>query len=55
MTTDPVEPSACRHCGVTKREHMQRWTTGIGWHQHTPPSQAQIKARMRARAERKTR
>jgi hypothetical protein len=35
---------------------MQRWTTGIGWHQWTAPTQAQIKTRMRLRAaEKRTR
>jgi hypothetical protein len=53
------EPSGCRYCGVAEREHMQRWTPpskgGPGWHQHTPPTQDQIKARMTARAEKRTR
>ncbi|WP_328973531.1 hypothetical protein [Streptomyces sp. NBC_00239] len=47
-----TEPSACQHCGITRREHMQRWTTSAGWHQWTPPTTQQIKARMRARSAR---
>jgi hypothetical protein len=46
MTT---APSACRHCGIPEREHMQRWTKAAGWHKYTPPTNDQIKARMRAR------
>lgn len=46
MTTNPA---ACRHCPHEKRDHMQRWTTGVGWHQWTQPTQEQIKARMLAR------
>lgn len=45
-----VEPSGCRHCCVPEREHMQRWTTGVGWHQWVEPTQEQILARMNARA-----
>jgi len=37
--------------GVGKRGHLQRWTKVAGWHQWTPPTQAQIKARMRDRRE----
>ncbi|MEW1760408.1 hypothetical protein AB0393_28340 [Streptomyces cyaneofuscatus] len=52
-STEPItEPSACRHCGVPRREHMQRWTTRAGWHRWTPPTQQQIKARMKARTPR---
>lgn len=46
MTTTP---NGCRHCGIDHREHAQRWTDAAGWHQWTPPTQQQIKARMRAR------
>lgn len=46
MTTSP---NACSHCGIDKREHMQRWTTPAGWHQWTQPTQQQIKTRMLAR------
>lgn len=41
--------NACRHCGINERDHMQRWTTGIGWHTWTQPTQQQIKNRMRDR------
>ncbi|WP_329616466.1 hypothetical protein OG244_28470 [Streptomyces brevispora] len=33
-------PDGCRWCGVDLYEHMQRWT---------PPTQDQIKTRMKAR------
>jgi hypothetical protein len=47
---DPiVEPSACGHCGVPKREHFRRWTTEAKWHPHVEPTQQQIKERMQAR------
>lgn len=48
-TTDPLPPSACRWCPHEKRDHMQRWTKTVGWHQWTQPTQDQIKARMLAR------
>ncbi|MFC8447587.1 hypothetical protein [Kitasatospora sp. NPDC057223] len=47
MTT--AAPSGCRHCGISKPEHMQRWKSGVGWHAWEPPTQAQILARMKAR------
>jgi len=42
-------PSSCRHCGIEQRGHCHRWTSPAGWHQWTPPTNAQIKARMLAR------
>ncbi|MEU5596851.1 hypothetical protein [Streptomyces sp. NPDC020298] len=42
-------PYGCRHCGVDQREHAWRWKPPVGWHQWTPATQEQIKARMRAR------
>ncbi|MFF8786930.1 hypothetical protein [Streptomyces sp. NPDC015125] len=42
----PTTPSACRHCGIGKHEHMQRWSTAAGWHRWTPPTQEQTKQRM---------
>lgn len=42
-------PSACRHCGIDQRDHYQQWTIAAGWHLYSPPDQAQIKQRMRAR------
>lgn len=54
-----VQPGACRYCPHTERDHMQRWTNtdNIGWHKWTPPTQDQIKDRMRARraAQKRTR
>jgi hypothetical protein len=44
-----VEPSSCRHCGIPEREHMQRWITGIGWHQWTQPTDDQRLTRMKNR------
>lgn len=49
MTAPPVAPSACRHCSCEQRSHGKRWTAGIGWHTHTPPTDQQIKDRMLAR------
>lgn len=42
-------PSGCQHCGITEREHMQRWITGTGWHAWQKPTISQIKLRMLAR------
>lgn len=47
-------PSACRHCGVERREHAQRWTEDAGWHVWTAPTQQQIKDRMKARRQEAT-
>lgn len=47
----PVEPSACRWCGIPKRDHAQQWVNGVGWHCHADPTDRQIKARMIARRE----
>jgi hypothetical protein len=49
MDKEQTAPSACRHCGIGAREHLQRWTQGVGWHRHEPPTQEQIKQRMQAR------
>ncbi|MGW1533910.1 hypothetical protein [Streptomyces aureus] len=50
MTTNPhTDPSGCRWCGITSRDHMQRWKAPVGWHQWTQPTQEQIKNRMQAR------
>ncbi|MCX4751738.1 hypothetical protein OG455_41755 [Kitasatospora sp. NBC_01287] len=49
MSRATDEPSACGHCGIPDRVHYQRWKPPVGWHQWTPPSQEQIKARMTAR------
>jgi hypothetical protein len=50
-----VEPSACRHCGVPKREHFSRWMPEPGWHAHVAPTQEQIKERMLTRRTARTR
>ena len=42
-------PNGCGWCGVDKPDHLQRWTTGVGWHTWSPPTQTEIKNRMRAR------
>jgi len=44
-----VNPNGCRFCGIDQRDHMQRWSKSIGWHQWDQPTNAQILARMRAR------
>jgi hypothetical protein len=43
------EPFGCAHCGITKRGHGRRWTTGVGYHAWTAPSEGQIAERMKAR------
>ena len=47
--SEPLTPSGCRHCGIDKLDHAQRYTTDAGWHQWTAPTTEQIKARMLAR------
>lgn len=47
-------PSACRHCPVPEREHMQRWTKAAGWHPWTEPTDQQRLARMRNRRDART-
>ncbi|MFF4933319.1 hypothetical protein ACFY2H_31175 [Streptomyces griseofuscus] len=49
LTRRPTAPTACRHCGLDRDGHFQRWTTDAGWHTWTVPDQALIKARMLAR------
>ena len=39
-------PNGCQHCGIDKRGHGRQYVPGTGWHQWTPPTQAQIKQRM---------
>jgi hypothetical protein len=43
------EPYGCQNCGIAKRSHGRRWTTGVGYHAWTAPTQEQIAERMRAR------
>ncbi|MFD9721060.1 hypothetical protein [Streptomyces sp. NPDC059076] len=45
----PPAPSGCRWCGQEKRLHGRWWRPGKGYHSYEMPTQAQIKARMRAR------
>lgn len=49
MSRATAEPSACGHCGIPSRVHYRQWTKAAGWHQWTPPSNAQTLARMTAR------
>ncbi|MFD8529448.1 hypothetical protein ACFV0L_18710 [Streptosporangium canum] len=50
MTEQVVaQPNGCRWCGIAQRDHYQRWTRLAGWHGWTPPTQDQIKHRMKAR------
>lgn len=44
-----VEPSACRWCGIPRRQHMQQWKEPVGWHKWEHPTDGQIKQRMLAR------
>lgn len=54
---DDIVPSGCRWCGVDDRGHYQRYSdvyraterTPVGWHFYEPPTQHQIRTRMRAR------
>jgi hypothetical protein len=43
------EPYGCTHCGITKRGHGRRWTTGVGYHAWTAPPEGQVAERMKAR------
>ncbi|CAM4387614.1 hypothetical protein [Nocardiopsis rhodophaea] len=42
-------PSGCRWCGVSTRDHASRYTTGVGWHIFTLPTNDQTLTRMRQR------
>ena len=44
-----ASPNGCRICGLDERGHARRWSKSVGWHQWTPPTQAQIKRRMQDR------
>ncbi|MEV1168573.1 hypothetical protein [Nonomuraea sp. NPDC049784] len=44
-----AQPNGCRWCGLAQRDHFQRWTPAAGWHGWTPPTQEQIKQRMKGR------
>jgi hypothetical protein len=49
MREQVSEPYGCTHCGIAKRGHARRWTTGVGMHAWEAPSQGQIAERMKAR------
>ncbi|MFI6497143.1 hypothetical protein [Nonomuraea typhae] len=44
-----AQPSGCRWCGLAQRDHFTRWSRSVGWHGYSPPTQDQIKQRMKAR------
>lgn len=44
-----LNPDGCQHCGISRRAHARQWKPPAGWHQWTPPTQAQILARMLVR------
>jgi hypothetical protein len=46
---DLTPPGGCRHCGLEKHGHFQRWTSEARWHGWTAPTDVQRLARMRAR------
>lgn len=47
--TEKLPPvNGCRHCGVLRHEHGQRWTEGVGWHTWAAPSDGERLGRMRA-------
>lgn len=48
MTGRIPSPNACRWCDIDKPHGLQ-YLPGIGLHQWEQPTQAQIKARMKAR------
>ncbi|PJN00828.1 hypothetical protein CG740_23270 [Streptomyces sp. CB01201] len=43
------EPHGCHWCGIAQRGHGRQWTEAAGWHPWTPPTDNQIKGRMRDR------
>ncbi|GAA4946275.1 hypothetical protein HD597_006788 [Nonomuraea thailandensis] len=44
-----AQPSGCRWCGLAQYDHFQRWSREVGFHRYAPPTQDQIKQRMKAR------
>jgi hypothetical protein len=44
------EVNGCRWCGVDDRAHGQYWIPGKGWHGFIAPTNAQRKARYKARS-----
>ncbi|MFJ6069091.1 hypothetical protein ACIQHU_39380 [Streptomyces tendae] len=53
MTTP--NPTGCVHCGIERRIHGRQYTKAAGWHSWQQPTQQQIKDRMRARRDERTR
>ena len=51
IDVDMSPPNSCSWCGIERREHMQRWMEGIGWHGWIEPSDSLRLIRMRSRAE----
>lgn len=47
-------PMSCRWCGIDQRPHARQWTDEAGMHTWEPPTQEQIKDRMRARRSART-
>lgn len=46
LTAQEIPANDCRHCTEPPRGHGQRWTDDAHWHNWTPPTPSQIKARM---------
>jgi hypothetical protein len=44
-----IPPGGCRWCGIEQYGHTQRWRPSVGWHTWAEPTDAQRKARMKAR------
>lgn len=42
-------PNGCRHCGIDKPNHVQRWAREVGIHGWVEPTDAQRLERMKAR------
>jgi hypothetical protein len=44
-----VDPNGCRYCGIGEQVHARQWIEESGWHAWEPPTDEQIKDRMKAR------
>jgi len=42
-------PSGCFWCDRSQRNHARQYVSGVGYHEWTPPTDRQIKDRMRIR------
>lgn len=42
-------PNGCRHCGINKPGHDQRWAPEVKWHGFAEPTDEQRLTRMKAR------